>query len=149
MALVSNKKAYFNYEIQEKLEAGIELLGHEVKTLKGGRGSLEGAYVITRGNEMFLVNMHIPPYQVGNVGKDYDPYRLRKLLLNKKEIALLTGVEKQGGLTIMPLSVYNKGNKVKVEIGVARGKKKYDKRETLKRRATERDVARETRSRLN
>ncbi|MBI4118133.1 MAG: SsrA-binding protein SmpB [Parcubacteria group bacterium] len=149
MALVSNKKAYHNYEIEEKLEAGIELLGHEVKSLKGGRGSLEGAYVITRGKETFLVNMNIPPYQVGNVDKEYDPYRLRKLLLNKREIATLLGVEKEKGLTIMPLSVYNKSNKIKVEIGIARGKKKYDKRETLKRRTAERDVEREAKSRLS
>ena len=105
MALVQNKKVHFNYEILEKFEAGIQLRGFEVKSLKTGQGSLAGAYVIVRGNEAFVVGMHVPPYQQANTPKEYDPYRARKLLLNKKEISQLVGFEKQKGLTIVPVSV--------------------------------------------
>jgi len=142
MALIQNKKAYFNYELLEKIEAGIELLGFEVKSLKLGRGSLDGAYVIIRDMEVFLIKAHIPPYQPSNTPKEYDPYRERRLLLNKKEIEQLIGFEKQKGLTIVPFSVYNKRGIIKVEIAVARGKKKYDKREAIKKRDTERDIGR-------
>jgi len=142
MALVKNKKALFNYEILEKLEAGIKLLGFEVKSLKNGRGSLEGAFITIRNGEAFLMHAHVPPYQEANTPKEYDSYRERKLLLNKKEIAYLAGFEKQKGLTIVPIAVYNKGNKIKVELGIARGKKKYDKRETIKKRDVEREIGR-------
>lgn len=142
MALVSNKKAYFNYEIQEKLEAGIELAGFEVKALKGGRGSLDGAYVILRGNEAFLVNMHVPPYQPKNTPESYDPYRARRLLLHKREIEKLIGTEKQKGLTIVPLSLYASDGKIKADIAIVRGKKKHDKREDIKRRDLEREIGR-------
>lgn len=145
MALIKNKKAFFDYEISERLEAGIELFGHEVKSLKAGNGSLDGAYVIARGNEIFLVNMHIPPYQPKNTPADYDPYQPRKLLLHKKEIGRLVGVEKQKRLTIVPLSVYNKSGKIKIEIGVASGRKKHDKREIIKKRDTERELGRRLR----
>jgi len=143
MALIKNKKSSFNYEITDKFEAGIELLGFEVKSLKNNQGSLEGAYVIIRGNEAFLISANIPAYQPANAPKDYDPERPRKLLLNKKELAELAGAESQKGLTIVPISVYTKGNKVKLEIGIGRGKKKHDKRETIKKRDSARDVARE------
>lgn len=142
MSLVKNKKAHFNYEILEKTEAGIELLGFEVKSLKAGQGSLEGAHITLRGNEAFVINMQIPPYQPANTPNDYDPLRNRRLLLTKKEIASLSGEEKQKGLTIVPLSVYNKGRKLKLEIAVVRGKKKYDKRETIKKRDTDREIRR-------
>ena len=142
MSLVQNKKAYFNYEILEKFEAGIELLGFEVKSLKNGQGVLEGAHVTVRGNEAFVINMQIPPYQPKNPPADYDPSRNRKLLLTKKEIIELGKIEKQKGLTIVPLSVYNKGNRLKLGFGMARGKKKYDKRETIKKRDTEREIRR-------
>ncbi len=142
MPLVQNKKAYFNYEILEKLEAGIELLGFEVKSLKRGQGSLEGSHITVRGNEVFVINMQIPPYQPANTPKDYDPTRNRKLLLTKKEILDLAKTEGQKGLTIVPLSVYNKGRKLKLEIGIVRGKKKYDKRETIKKRDTDRELRR-------
>lgn len=142
MRLVENRKASFNYEFLEKLEAGIELLGFEVKSLRQKQGSLEGAYVIVRGGEAFLVNALVPPYQPKNAPKAYDPRRHRKLLITKKEITELAGAESKKGLTIVPLSVYSKGRKIKVEIAVARGKKKYDKRETIKRRETERDMRR-------
>jgi len=142
MSLIQNKKAYFNYEILEKMEAGIELLGFEVKSLKKGQGSLEGSYVIVRGREVFVVNMQIPPYQPANTPKDYDPTRNRRLLLTKKEIERLSKGEGQRGLTIIPISVYNKGRKLKLEIAIVRGKKKYDKRETIKKRDTEREIKR-------
>ena len=141
--MIENKKARFNYELQDKLEAGIELLGFEVKALRAKQGSLEGAYVIVRGNEAFLVNSFISPYQPKNTPKDYDPRRNRKVLLTKKEVAELAGAESQKGLTIVPISVYNKGRKIKVELAVARGKKKYDKREAIKKRDSEREVRRE------
>lgn len=140
--VVENRKASFNYEFLEKLEAGIELFGFEVKSLRQKQGSLDGAYVIVRGSEAFLVNAFIPPYQPKNTPKEYDPRRHRRILLTKKEIAELAGAESKKGLTIVPISVYTKGRKLKVEIAVARGKKKYDKRETIKRRDAERDIRR-------
>jgi len=142
MALIKNKKVSFNYEITEKFEAGIQLAGFEVKSLKAGQGSLEGAYVIIRGGEAFLTGANIPAFQPANAPKDYDPTHPRKLLLNKKELVRLADAEGQKGLTVVPISVYNKSNKVKLEIGIARGKKKFDKRETIKKRDTERDVRR-------
>ena len=141
-SLIDNKKAYFNYEIIEKYEAGISLFGHEVKSIKTGKISLRGAYIIIRGGEAFLVEADISPYQPNNISKNYNPRRPRKLLLNKKEISSILGYEKERGLTIIPLSLYTKKGLVKVEIGVARGKKKYDKRETIKKRDTERDIRR-------
>ena len=141
--LIQNKKAGFNYEFLEKLNAGIELFGFEVKSIRAKLGSLEGAYVIVRGNEAFLVNAYIPAYQPKNAPKGYDERRNRKLLLTKKEIKTLATSEAKKGLTIVPISVYNKGRKIKVEIAIARGKKKYDKRETLKKRDSEREMQRE------
>src|SRR3989344_7301281 len=114
MALIGNKKAYINYEILETYPAGIELFGLEAKSLKGGHGSLEGAHVTVRGGEAYVVGMFIPPYQPANTPKDYDPYRNRKLLLTKKEIKDLETIESKKGLTIVPLSVYNKINKIKL-----------------------------------
>ncbi|OGI85516.1 SsrA-binding protein [Candidatus Nomurabacteria bacterium RIFCSPLOWO2_01_FULL_41_12] len=142
-----NRKAKFNYEILEKYEAGIELLGVEVKSVRGGQMSLEGAFVIVRGGEAFLINSNIPPYQVKNTPLDYDPLRNRKLLLTKKEIAELTGSEKNKSLTIVPISVYNKNRKIKVEIALVKGKKKFDKRETIKKRDTDRELRREYKGR--
>jgi SsrA-binding protein len=136
-----NRKARFNYEILEKYETGIELLGAEVKSVRGGQMSLEGAFVIVRGGEAFLINANIPPYQIKNAPKDYDPLRNRKLLLTKKEIGELAGNEKTN-LTIVPISVYNKNRKIKVAIALVKGKKKFDKRETIKKRDTERDIRR-------
>jgi SsrA-binding protein len=142
MSLISNKKAYFDYEILQKYEAGIELLGFEVKSLKVGQGSLLGAYVAVRGNEAYVLNMQIPPYQPANTPTNYDPLRTRRLLLTKKEISELSVEEGQKGLTIVPLSVYNKGRKLKVEIAVVRGKKKYDKRQAIKKRDSDREIQR-------
>ena len=142
-----NRKAHFNYEILEKYETGIELLGTEVKSVRNGQMSLEGAFVIVRGGECFLINTNITPYQVKNAPKDYDPLRNRKLLLTKKEIGELAGSEKNKSLTIVPLSVYNKNRKIKVEIALVKGKKKFDKRETLKKRDTDRELRREYKGR--
>lgn len=141
--LIENRKVRFNYDLREKFEAGIELFGFEVKALRQKQGSLDGAYVIVRGSEAFLVNAYIPPYQPKNTPKEYDPRRARKLLLTKKEIGELAAAESKKGLTVVPVSVYNKGRKIKVEIAIARGKKKYDKRETIKRRDIEREMRRE------
>lgn len=142
MALILNKKAHFNYELMEIFETGISLLGQEVKSLKTGHGSLLGAHIIVRGGEAYIVGMHIPPYQPSNTQKEYDPDRTRKLLLTKKELGELSDAEAQKRLTIVPISVYSKGRKLKLQIAIARGKKKYDKRETLKKRAAERDAGR-------
>src|SRR3989344_5034642 len=142
-----NRKARFNYEILEKNEAGIELIGAEVKSVRGGTMSLEGAFIIVRGGEVFLINANIPPYQPKNAPKDYDSLRNRKILLTKKEIVKLAGNEKNKSLTIVPISVYNKNRKIKVEIALVKGKKKYDKRETLKKRDTEREIRREMKDR--
>lgn len=141
--LINNKKAGFNYEFLEKMEAGIKLLGFEVKALRENKGRLDGAHIVVRGGEAFILNFHISPYQPANTPKDYDPERVKKLLLTKKELFHLSGMEKQKGLTIVPLSVYTKGKKVKVSLAVSKGKKKYDKRESIKKRDTERDVRRE------
>lgn len=142
-----NRKARFNYEFLEKYETGIELLGVEVKSVRGGQMSLEGAFVIVRGGEAYLINANIPPYQVKNAPKDYDPLRNRKLLLTKKELAELAGSEKNKSLTIVPISVYNKNRKIKVEIVLVKGKKKFDKRENIKKRETEREIRREYKGR--
>ena len=142
-----NRKAYFNYEVLEKYEAGIELSGIEVKSVRSGRMSLEGAFVIVRGGEVFLINANVPPYQVNNTPKDYDPLRNKKLLLTKKEIRILADSGNNKSLTIVPISVYNKGRKIKISIALAKGKKKFDKRETIKKRETDREVRRESSAR--
>lgn len=140
--LIEHKKARLDYEVLEELEAGIELLGIEVKSLRAKRGKLDGAHIVVRGGEAFIVGMDIPPFQVANTPKEYDSARTRKLLLTARELGSLAGADKQKGLTIVPISVYNKGNKLKVRIAVARGKKKYDKREDLKKKTAKRDIDR-------
>lgn len=144
--LIDNPKSRFDYEILESFEAGIELLGHEVKSIKNKQGSLEGAYVIVRGGEAFVVNLFIPAYQEKNTPGEYEPRRNRKLLLTKKEIAQLAEAEGSGGkgkgLTIVPISIYNKAHLIKVNVAIVRGKKKFDKRETTKRREGDREVNR-------
>jgi len=139
---IDNKKARFDFELLERFEAGIELTGQEVKSLRNGRGSLEGSHVTVRGGEAFLIGATIPPFQVGNTPENYDPMRHRRLLLNKKELSQLAGLESQRGLTIVPISVYNKGKVLKIEIAIARGKKKHDKREVTKSREAKRHIAR-------
>ena len=144
--LVDYKKARFNYEIIETYEAGIELLGFEAKSLKKGQGSLDGSHVIVRGGEAYAINMFIPPYQEKNTPAGYDPRRNRRLLLARKEIAELasqeTGEGKGRGLTIVPISVYNKGPLVKVSVAVVRGKKQFDKRASIMKRETDREARR-------
>lgn len=142
MSLITNRKANFNYEITEKIPAGLELFGFEVKSLRKGQGSLEGSYATVRGGEAFVIGMFIPPYQENNTPKDYDPHRNRKILLNKDEIEKLGKIEHTKGLTIVPLSVYNNGKFLKIDLGIAKGKKKFDKRETIKKRDAERDIGR-------
>jgi len=141
-ALVSHKRAKFDYEILKSFEAGIVLLGTEVKSIKKGQGKLEGAHVIVRGEEAFLVGASIPPFQVANAKKSYDPEQTRKLLLKPKELQELASEEAQRGLTIVPIKLYNKGRNIKLEIAIVRGKKLHDKRQTLKKRDTKRDIDR-------
>src|SRR3990167_3182822 len=118
-----NRKARFDYEVLEKYEAGIEFLGMEVKSVRSGRMSLEGSFVIVRGGEAYLMNANIPPYQPNNAPENYDPLRNKKLLLTKKEMSELMKSEKTN-LTIVPLKLYNKGRKIKIEIALVKGKKK-------------------------
>lgn len=139
---IQNKKAYFDYEFLEEYEAGVVLYGYEVKSVRAGKASLSGAYVIIRGGEAFLVNASISPFQVANTPKNYDPERARKLLLSKKQLEILEqGSEKQG-LTIVATKWYNNKRKIKLGIALARGKKKADKRETLKARDNKREIDR-------
>jgi len=138
--ITENKKAYFNYEILEKFEAGIVLIGQEVKSIKLGRINLAGAYVVLREEEVFLVGANIPPYQPKNAPKNYNPKRARKLLLTKKEIKYLIGKSKQKGLTMIPLMIYTRKGKIKIEFGLGKGKRKFDKRESIKRREIEREI---------
>jgi SsrA-binding protein len=140
--LVEHKKARLEYEILEEFEAGIELLGLEVKSIRNHTAKLEGSHVIVRGGEAYIVGMVVSPYQPSNTPKEYDPNRSRKLLLTRREIALLGQFEGQKGLTIVPISVYNKGSVLKVRIAVARGRKKYDKRAVLKERDAKRQIGR-------
>jgi len=141
--LVDYRKARFNYEILESFEAGIELLGLEAKSLKKGQGSLDGAHVLIRGGEAFVVNMLVPPYQEKNTPKEYVPRRNRRLLLTRKDIHRLASLEESRGLTLVPISVYTKGPLIKVSVAVVRGKKRFDKRESTKKRETERETRRE------
>lgn len=140
--ILKNKEAFFNYEIIEGYEAGIVLSGPEVKSVKDGRLSLKGSYVsIDQAGEAWLANAHIAPYLPAKGNQEnYEPTRRRKLLLKKKEIDSLLGKSKQKGLTIIPLTVYAKKGLIKVEIALARGKSKIDKRETIKKREAQREI---------
>lgn len=142
MTLVEYKKAFLKYAPLESFAAGLELTGQEVKSLRNKLGSMDGSRVIVRGGEAFIVGMTIPAYQVANAPKSYDPERARRLLLTKKEIAYLAAAESKKGLTIIPLEVYTARRLVKVRIAIVRGKGKSDKREDLKKRDAEREVAR-------
>ena len=146
MALIRNDKIGFDYTILEEIEAGLELLGTEVKSLRAGQGSLKGARVVARGGEAYLVGATIPAWQVANTAKDYDATRTRKLLLSKKQIAQVASAEGQDGLTIIPISIYAKGRTLKLGVGTARGKKKHDKRATIKKRDDERSMQRAAKS---
>ena len=145
--LAENKKAFFDHEIIEKFEAGIVLTGQEVKSIKSGRVNLSGSYVVLRGGEIFWIGANIPPYQPKNAPSDYNPERIRKLLLKKMEIKSLVGKGKEKGLTLLPLKVYTKGVKIKLEFGIAKGRKKSDKRELIKKREARKDIERELKTR--
>lgn len=149
--IAENRKARYNYEIQEKLEAGIELNGQEVKSLRNRSVSLSGNYVVLKNKgglpELFWVGANIPAYQPENAGLAYVPQRDRKLLLHKKEIAYLASKIKEKGLTLVPLLVYTKNHKIKMEIGLARGKKSFDKRDSIKTREVERKIRQELKTR--
>lgn len=137
-----NKRARFDYDILDTLEAGLVLTGGEVKSIRTGSVRLLGAFVTFHGNSAYLINFHIPKYKKAGESHFHESERSRKLLLKKKQIDYLRGKGQEAGLTIIPLSVYTRGSKIKVEVGVARGKKKYDKREKIKKRDIEREVAR-------
>lgn len=152
MSMVANKKAYFDYEILEKFEAGLVLNGQETKALRTRGISLSGTYILVKQDktgsaEAFWVGANIPPYQPQNADKGYDQKRDRKLLLNKEELQYLLGKSKEKGLTLVPLSVYTKRRKIKLEFGLAKGKKKFDKRESIKKREVDRKIRNELKAR--
>jgi SsrA-binding protein len=134
MNLIENNRVRLDYDILEEFEAGLVLFGYEARSLRDKRGSLKGARVVVRGGEAYLVGASIPAWQPANAPKSYDPERPRKLLLSKKELIIVADAEGAAGLTIVPIVVYNKGRYQKIRIAVARGKKKYDKREDLKKK---------------
>ena len=140
--LATNRQASHEYLIEERLEAGVVLLGTEVKSLREGRANLKDSYAQIRGGELWLLHCHISPYSHGNIN-NHDPLRDRKLLLHREEILRLDRRRKQSGLTLIPLRLYLKGGRVKVEIAVARGKKLHDKREAIRKRDLDRESRRE------
>ena len=144
----TNRKAYHDYHIEETLEAGLVLIGCEVKSLREGRGNLKDSYILVKDGEAFILGLHISPYShaAGSFNQP-DPLRTRKVLLHKKEIERLNGKIKEKGLTAVGLKVYFKKGRAKLELGLARGKKLYDKREAMKQRADDRDVERAMKSR--
>ena len=148
-----NKKASYNYEVMERFEAGLVLFGQEVKSIKTGHINLAGSYVVFNRpsyaeasagkEEPYLVGVKIPPYQPNNAGADYNQERQRKLLLNKKEINYLIGKSSQKGFSLIPLKIYAKSGRIKLEFGLAKGKRKYDKKEKIKARDIDREANRE------
>ena len=143
--LAFNRRAKFDYEILDTYEAGLVLLGHEVKSVKNGRISLKGSFVTARQNpprlpELFLTNAHIAKYAKASTVEGYDPERPRKLLVKKSEISKLIGKKQTEGLTLVPLKIYTKHNLIKLEFALARGKKKHDKREAIKKRDVDRKI---------
>lgn len=139
--IAENRKAFHDYFIEEKYECGIALSGTEVKSLRAGKCNLKDSYVTVKNGEIFLVGVHISPYEMGN-RFNLDPMRSRKLLMHKREIIRLYSITKQDGLTIVPTKCYFKDGKVKFEIGLARGKKNYDKRDSLAEKQAKRDIER-------
>lgn len=140
--IANNKKAYHDYFILEKYEAGLVLHGTEVKSLRMGKCSIKEAFIRVEDGEMYIYGMHISPYEKGNIFNK-DPLRVRKLLLHKKEILKIFGKMKEQGITVVPLQVYFSGSLVKIEIGLAKGKKLYDKRETIAKKDQKREAQRE------
>lgn len=135
-----NPTAYHNYNIENKIEVGIVLTGTEIKSIRQGNANLKDSYAVLKNGEVFIIGMHISPYEHGNIFNK-DPLRDRKLLLNKREIDKLIGLTKQKGYSLIPISLYFKGNLVKVELGVGKGKKLYDKRQDLAKKDAERQIA--------
>jgi len=144
--LIENKKVHLRFSVLESFSAGMELVGSEAKSLRSRRGSLEGARIVVRGGEAYLIGATIPPYQMANTDKNYDPERTRRLLLKKSEIAELADAESKKGLTTVPLDVYNAGRYLKLRVAIVKGKGKEDRREDLKKADALRDAAREIRS---
>ncbi|MEN6463539.1 MAG: SsrA-binding protein SmpB [Syntrophomonas sp.] len=139
--VVDNRKAWHNYHIKETFEAGMVLVGTEVKSLRAGKGNLQDAYAVVKDGEVWVNNFHISPYDKGNQF-NHDPKRLKKLLMNRREINRLVGLQKEKGYTLIPLKIYFKHGLAKMELGVAIGKKLYDKREDLAERDAQRDIER-------
>ena len=139
--IAKNRKAFHDYFIEETYEAGLSLIGTEVKSLREGKANLKESYALIKKGEVFLLNCHISPYSHGNL-QNHDPLRTRKLLLNKKEISKLWVKTSQQGLTLIPLKLYFKNGKAKVEIGLAKGKRQYEKRDSIKTREAKREIDR-------
>ncbi|WP_426348485.1 SsrA-binding protein SmpB [Alloiococcus sp. CFN-8] len=146
-SLAENRKAWHDYFVEETLEAGIALVGTEVKSIRNGRANLKDSYGDIKNGEVFIRNMHVSPYDFGNIF-NVDPLRERKLLLHKSEIRRLIGYTSQDGYTLVPLSLYLKDGKVKVALGVCKGKKNYDKRDAMLEKAHKRDIEREFKERM-
>jgi SsrA-binding protein len=144
--LASNRKAYHDYHIDETHEAGVVLTGTEIKSVRAGSVNLRDSYAMVRNGEMWLMNVHIAPYEPAS-RQNVDPYRDRKMLMHRKEILRLFGRSQEKGLTLIPLRLYLKKNKAKVEIGLARGKKEYDKREAIAKRESAREIDRAVKER--
>lgn len=144
--IAKNPTAFHNYTIDDKLEAGIVLSGTEIKSIRNGKANLKDSYAIIKNGEVYIVGMHISPYEQGNIFNK-DPLRNRKLLLNKREINKLIGLTKQKGYSIIPLNMYFKGNLVKIELGIGKGKKLYDKREDIAKKDAERKIRQEYKQR--
>lgn len=138
--LATNFRAKFDYDILKTFEAGLVLTGQEVKSARGGNVSLKGAYATLKGEEVWLLNAHIGAYKKAGALKDYEPTASRKLLLHTREIQELVGAVRTQGLTLIPLSLYTRGRRLKVELGLARGRKKYEKKEVIKKRAIQREI---------
>lgn len=145
--VAQNKKAYHDYFIDDEYEAGIELFGTEVKSVRGGKVNLKDSYVSLRTGEAILIGVHISPYEQGNIFNK-DPYRERRLLLHRREISRLIGLTQQQGYTLIPLKVYFKGSRVKVALGLCRGKKNYDKRASAAERDAKRSMDRALKERM-
>lgn len=144
--IADNRKAYHDYYIEEKMEAGIELSGTEVKSIRQGKLNLNDSYIAVKDGELWLIGAHISPYEQGN-RFNRDPMRTRKLLMHKREILRLFGVVKQEGLTLVPTKGYFKDGRVKIEVGLARGKKNYDKRDVMAEKQANRDIDRQIKNR--
>ena len=144
--IAQNRKAYHDYFVDEKYEAGIELFGTEVKSIRAGSVNLKDSYIDVKDGEIFVIGMHISPYEHGNIF-NRDPLRRRRLLMHKKEILKLHGLSSQKGFSLIPLSLYFSGSRVKVEVGLCRGKKLYDKRDSIAKHDSDREIERRMKDR--